>query len=133
MICPKCGHKNLDDARFCASCGAALDGVSVVRRPVSRDRVDQTCFGSSGGALPGLVIGAIIIIIGVFSVFGEDFGMMMGRWGASFGESMGRWGEGVGRFFAEWGTSWGSTIGGFVVIVVGLAIVVFTLYGRGRR
>ena len=80
-----------------------------------------------------MVIGVIIIIVGVTSAFGRDFGEMMGAWGESFGEGMGRWGEGVGRFFAEWGTSWGSTIGGFVVIVVGLAIVVFTLYGRGRR
>jgi hypothetical protein len=133
MICPKCGSENLDDARFCTGCGAALDGVGDVRRPVARDRVEQECFGLSGGALPGLVIGVIIIIVGVTSAFGRNFGEMMGAWGESFGEGMGSWGAGVGRFFADWGTSFGSTIGGFVVIVVGLAIVVFTLYGRGRR
>jgi len=133
MICPKCGSENLDDARFCTGCGAALDGAGDVRRPVPRDRVERECFGLSGGALPGLVIGAIIIIVGVTSAFGRDFGEMMGTWGENFGEGMGSWGEGVGRFFAEWGTNFGSTIGGFVVIVVGLAIVVFTLYGRGRR
>ena len=110
-----------------------MDGAGDVRRPVSRDRVEQECFGFSGGALPGLVIGAIIIIVGVASAFGRDFGEMMGAWGESFGEGMGSWGEGVGRFFSEWGANFGSTIGGFVVIVVGLAIVVFTLYGRGRR
>lgn len=25
MFCPKCGTENPDDARFCGSCGAALD------------------------------------------------------------------------------------------------------------
>jgi hypothetical protein len=132
-MCPVCGSENPDDARFCTGCGAALDGADDVRRPVSRDRVEQECFGLSGGALPGLIIGAIIIIVGVTSAFGRDFGEMMGAWGESFGEGMGSWGEGVGRFFADWGTSWGSKIGGFVVVVVGLAIVFFTLYGRGRR
>lgn len=133
MYCPKCGSENLDDAVFCARCGAALDGAYDARRPVSRDRSDQMCFGPSGGALPGLVIGAIIIIVGVTSVFGRDFGEMMGMWGENFGEGMGEWGMGVGRFFAEWGTSWRSTIGAYVSIVVGLAIVYFVLYGRGRR
>ena len=128
MYCPKCGSENRDDARFCARCGTTMDGADYTRRPATRDRSDQMCFGPSGGALPGLVIGAIIIIVGVTSVFGRDFGEMMGMWGESFGEGMG-----VGRFFAEWGTSWGSTIGAYVSIIVGLAIVYFVLYGRGRR
>ena len=133
MICPKCGSENLDDARFCASCGAALDGTGDVRRPVSRDRVDPMCFGLSGGALPGLVIGAIIIIVGVTSVFGRNFGEMMGTWGENFGEGMGRWGEGVGRFFADWGMGWGGKIGASFSIIIGLAIVYYFVYGRGRR
>jgi hypothetical protein len=91
------------------------------------------CFGLSGGALPGLVIGAIIIIVGVTSVFGRDFGEMMGTWGESFGEGMGNWGEGVGRFFAEWGTSWGGKIGASISIIIGLAIVYYAVYGQGRR
>jgi len=139
MICPKCGSENRDDARFCAGCGAALDGVGDVRRRVYRDHDDDWCFGTSGGAFPGLVIGAIIIIVGVASVFGRGFGVMMGAWGEgmgswgeSFGEGMGRWGEGVGRFFAEWGTSWGANIGAFFMIVFGVAIVYYVLYGRDR-
>jgi hypothetical protein len=133
MICPKCGSENLDDAKFCTGCGAALDGAGDVRRPVSRDRAEQMCFGLSGGALPGLVIGAIIIIVGVISVFGGDFGEMMGTWGESFGEGMGNWGEGVGRFFAEWGTGWGGKIGASLSIIIGLALVYYFVYGRGRR
>lgn len=79
------------------------------------------CFGPSGGALPGLVIGAIIIIVGVASVFGGNFGVMMGVWG-----------EGVGRFFADWGTGWGSKIGASFSIILGLAILYFIMYGRDR-
>lgn len=133
MICPNCGSENLDDASFCSGCGAALDGAGDVRRPVSRDSADQMCFGFSGGALPGLVIGAIIIIVGVTSVFGRNFGEMMGMWGESFGEGVGRWGEGVGRYFADWGTGWAGTIGASFSIIIGLAILYYFMYGRGRR
>ena len=133
MICSKCGYENPDDASFCTGCGAALDGAGDVRRPVSGGRAEPDCFGLSGGALPGLVIGAIIIIVGVTYALGGDFGEMMGAWGESFGEGMGRWGEGVGRFFADWGTSWGSKIGASVAIIIGLAIVYYALYERGRR
>ncbi len=133
MICPNCGSDNLDDASFCSSCGAALDGTGDARRPVSKDRGDQMCFGPSGGAFPGLVIGAIIIIVGVTSVFGRNFGEMMGMWGEGFGEGIGRWGEGVGRFFADWGMGWGGTIGASFSIIFGLAIVFYVMSGRGRR
>ena len=133
MICPKCGSENIDDASFCAGCGAALDKASDVPRAGSRDRPDEMCFGLSGGALPGLVIGAIIIIVGVTSVFGGNFGEMMGSWGENFGEGMGRWGEGIGRFFADWGAGWGSTLGASMLIILGLAIVLYVLYGQGRR
>jgi len=133
MRCPKCGSENLDDARFCTGCGAALDGAGDVGRPVSRDRTEQMCFGLSGGALPGLVIGAIIIIVGVTSVFGRNFGEVMGTWGENFGEGMGRWGEGMGRYFADWGMGWGGKIGASFSIIIGLAILYYFMYGRGKR
>jgi hypothetical protein len=133
MVCPKCGAENHDDAMFCSSCGAALDEAGDAIRPVSRDRSDQMCFGSSNGMFPGMMIGIIIIIVGVTSFFGQNFGDMMGRWGEGFGEGMGRWGENVGRFFAEWGTSWGSKIGASFSIIIGLAILYFVLADRGRR
>ncbi len=132
-FCQKCGKEYEEGARNCPSCGTALDGTVDVRRVVSRDREEQMCFGLSGGALPGLVIGAIIIIVGVTSVFGGNFGEMMGSWGESFGEGRGRGGEGVGRFFADWGTGWGGTIGASFSIIVGLAILYYFMYGRGKR
>lgn len=90
-----------------------------------------------------MIIGAIIIMVGMASVFGRGFGTMMGgfgetmgRWGENFGEGMGSWGEsfgeGVGRFFADWGTSWGAQIGAFFMIIFGLAIVFYVLYGKDR-
>jgi hypothetical protein len=91
------------------------------------------CFGLSGGTLPGLVIGAIIIIVGVTSVFGGNFGEMMGAWGENFGEGMGRWGEGVGRYFADWGIGWGGKIGASFLIIIGLAILYYFMYGQGNR
>jgi hypothetical protein len=109
-----------------------MEYMDDVRRAISKDREEQMCFGPSEGALPVLVIGAIIIIVGVASVFGGNFGEMMGSWGESFGEGMGRWGEGVGRFFADWGTGWGSTISASISIIVGLAIVFYVLYGQDR-
>ena len=118
---------------FCSSCGTALDGDGVTIRPVSRDRSDQMCFGGSGGTLPGMMIGIIIIVVGVTSFFRRNFGVMMERWGKGFGEGMGRWGEGVGRFFAEWGTGWESKIGASFSIKVGLAILYFVLYDRDKR
>ena len=30
MFCTRCGHPNRDDARFCAKCGAPLDGDSTL-------------------------------------------------------------------------------------------------------
>lgn len=34
MFCTRCGHPNRDDARFCAECGAALQGDVTVGLPV---------------------------------------------------------------------------------------------------
>ena len=122
MICPKCSTDNLDEATFCINCGTPLDEKDDAQNPVSKSQTDWRYTRQPSGALPGLVIGVIIIIIGITSVFGGDFG-----------EFMGNWGEGVGRFFADWGTSWGSRIGASILIIIGLAIVYHFMYGRGRR
>ena len=38
MFCTRCGHPNRDDARFCAECGAALQGDATVSlTPVEPD------------------------------------------------------------------------------------------------
>lgn len=33
MFCPKCGTKNIDEARFCVACGNPLPAVSVTPSP----------------------------------------------------------------------------------------------------
>ena len=138
MFCPKCGSENDDDAAFCAKCGAALGGPVEGREGYYERRPPSASYGSSGSAIPGLVIGAIIIFIGVtltlgadigqtIGRWGSDFGCFMGNWGSNFGEFMGNWGESMGRLFAEWGTSVGVRFGAIVAIIIGLAIIASTL------
>jgi len=133
MICPKCSNNNRDEAKYCINCGTPLDEKDYSQKHISKLQTDWRYTRQPSGALPGVVIGVIIIIIGITSVFGGDFGKIMGNWGENFGEFMGNWGEGVGRFFADWGTSWGSRIGASIMIIFGLAIVYHFMYGRGRR
>jgi pSer/pThr/pTyr-binding forkhead associated (FHA) protein len=45
LFCTRCGHPNRDDARFCAECGAPLDGDSTVSlTPVESDEDVQDEF-----------------------------------------------------------------------------------------
>jgi len=71
MICPKCSTDNLDEAKFCIKCGTPLDEKDDAQKPVSKPQTDWRYTRQPSGALPGLVIGVIIIIIGITSVFGE--------------------------------------------------------------
>ena len=42
MFCTRCGHPNKDDARFCAQCGAALQGdVTMSLTPIEVDEEGQ--------------------------------------------------------------------------------------------
>ena len=73
VYCTKCGTKNEDEAKVCSKCGAPLQ----VSRPVRRYRSGGDCFGPGGrpesecfglphgGAIAGLIFGAIVLIIGL--------------------------------------------------------------------
>jgi len=83
VYCPKCGVENTEDAKFCIKCGAALYPARRVRREGDtcfgprEQRVEDECFGiPRGGAIAGIVFGAIIILIGLSIAFGQD----IGRW-----------------------------------------------------
>jgi hypothetical protein len=100
--------------------------------------------GTSSSAIPGLVIGAIVIFIGItlslgrdigqiFGSWGSNFGDFMGNWGTNFGEFMGNWGENMGRFFSEWGSGVGVSFGAMITIIIGLAIIASTLSAQNRR
>lgn len=83
VTCPKCGTKNPDEAQFCVNCGAALVSTGRERRRGGgcfgqpEGRMEDECFGlPHGGTIVGLVIGLIIILFGLGSLFGWkiDFG-----------------------------------------------------------
>jgi len=85
VYCPKCGTQNKEDAKFCVKCGAEL---SPEKRTEKREedtcfgprekRVEEECFGiPHGGAIAGIIFGAIIILIGMAIALGVQD---VGRW-----------------------------------------------------
>ena len=129
---------------FCAKCGAPLDDSTGSRENYYERRVTSALSGTSSSAIPGLVIGAVVIFIGITVSLGRDigqivgswgsnFGQFMGNWGSNFGEFMGNWGENMGRFFADWGTGIGVRFGAMIAIIIGLAIIASTLSAQNRR
>jgi uncharacterized membrane protein YvbJ len=92
VYCTKCGAKNEEGVEYCVKCGANL-WVSREKRLESRAkewgedfgkraeewgeqfgrRAEKECFGlPHGGAIVGLIIGVIIILLGVSFVFEID-------------------------------------------------------------
>jgi uncharacterized membrane protein YvbJ len=66
VYCPKCGTQNDDSADFCVKCGASLQTGTVSSRRRERRKAEQECFGlPHGGAIAGIVLGAIILLWGV--------------------------------------------------------------------
>ena len=105
VTCPKCGTKNLDDAKFCVNCGADLLSTGGERRRGGdgcfgrQDRREDECFGlPNGGAIAGLVIGIIIIVFGLGNLLG-----------------------------------WRIDFGPIVIIAVGILIAAGAVYGMSRR
>jgi tetrahydromethanopterin S-methyltransferase subunit E len=77
--------------------------MTVVSRRGDKDR--DECFGlPNGGAVCGLVFGAIVIIAGL-------------AW----------------YFHYDWNQLWNTALGPFLVIVIGLLIVAGAIYGMGHR
>jgi uncharacterized membrane protein YvbJ len=67
VYCTKCGTKNEEDAVVCVKCGANLVARPSWRR--ERRQPEKECFGlPHGGAIVGLIIGMIIILVGVSSL-----------------------------------------------------------------
>jgi len=65
VVCPKCGTKNEEDAKYCAQCGVNLETGAYPSRRYKRRR-EEECFGiPRGGTIVGLAIGVIIILWGL--------------------------------------------------------------------
>ena len=81
VYCTKCGAKNEEGVEYCIKCGANL-WVSREKRLERRAkewgeqfgrRAEKECFGlPHGGAIVGLIIGTIIILLGVSLVLGIE-------------------------------------------------------------
>jgi len=60
MLCPRCGANNADEARFCVSCGAQLQGQPEANQP---DRTQETPpytpLKTSGLAIASLILGVL--------------------------------------------------------------------------
>jgi len=121
VYCVKCGTKNPDDAKVCSKCGVSLysttEGEGEQPSRVEREcfgarkreepykRVEEECFGiPKGGAIFGLAIGIIIILVGV-SLFLQTLYPTMPE------------------------IPWWS----FIIIIIGIFVIIGALYGMRRR
>jgi len=75
VYCTKCGAKNEETAAMCVKCGAPLQKTPAPPWTYERRQAEKECFGlPHGGAIVGLVIGIIIILVGLSQLPGIDFG-----------------------------------------------------------
>jgi hypothetical protein len=75
--------------------------------PTRREKPVDECFGvPRGGAIFGILLGAIIIVVGLVYFFGQAFGWRLSVW---------------------------NVVGPLVVIVIGALILAGAIYGLGRR
>ncbi len=74
VYCSKCGKQNDEGAEFCVDCGAALSAVTGEKGWGERGRRrENECFGlPRGGAIFGLFIGIMILLLGLQQVLGFD-------------------------------------------------------------
>jgi hypothetical protein len=73
--CTKCGAKNEETAAMCVKCGAPLHKTAAPPWTYERRQAEKECFGlPHGGAIIGLIIGMIIILVGLSQLPGIDFG-----------------------------------------------------------
>jgi len=104
VYCQSCGQQNLDNAETCTRCGADLYPSRLKGKMERRSKETDECFGlPNGGAIGGLILGALILIYGVSWWLGYDLSLF-----------------------------WSTTLGPFLVIVLGLLIVAGAIYGLSR-
>lgn len=110
VYCTKCGSKNEDDVDVCSNCKASLRVHRRSRRVSgddcfgSRGHKEDACFGlPRGGAIVGLIFGAIIVLVGFALLSGSTWDFL-------------------------WGLLWP-----FIIVIFGVLIIGGALYGMRRR
>ncbi len=74
VYCEECGKQNEEDAEYCSKCGNTLKGDNHRRRSRDyRQRQRDECFGlPHGNIIAPLIIGVILILVGLSSVYGFE-------------------------------------------------------------
>lgn len=114
VYCTKCGAKNEENSKVCASCGQSLSPAEPQTKGKSDDEcfgprrdMEEECFGlPRGGAVFTILIGLVVVVIGAAYLLGQYYGWSVDVW-QSFGPAM--------------------------IIVIGILIVVGALYRAGKR
>lgn len=71
MFCPKCGHRNPDEAKFCGRCGEST--VAPVAAPLGADPSGKA--GESGAVSTGMKVGISIATV-VIPLIGIVMGIL---------------------------------------------------------
>jgi len=74
VYCQKCGHKNEEGAEFCSSCGDDLHPYKHRKqKKMGNNRSRDECFGlPHGGLIVACIIGVLLILFGLSSIFGFE-------------------------------------------------------------
>ena len=78
VYCDKCGKQNEDGVKFCINCGANLYPRERKEKEEdscfgTREKDEDTCFGlPHGGAIAGIIFGALIIVCGFALILNQN-------------------------------------------------------------
>jgi hypothetical protein len=82
VYCTKCGTNNVDGASVCVNCGAPLYGTAEERpyRRYGRHEGEYYYYRRHGGALAGIILGLIIILIGFSFLVQQVYNISIPWW-----------------------------------------------------
>lgn len=80
VYCHKCGHKNPEDAKTCAQCGALLYPPPPEEYRAYR-RYEEECFGiPRGSTVVTLFFGFIVVLMGLSILLAEIYQISIPWW-----------------------------------------------------
>ena len=82
VYCTKCGTNNVEGASVCVNCGAPLYGAAEERpyRRYGRHEGEYYYYRRHGGALAGIILGVIIILIGFSFLVQQVYNISIPWW-----------------------------------------------------